>query len=103
MLKPLLHARQSAGLCSSYLTEGLLGKCQLPLVAAIVHRLVNKDILVVPKNILLALSRLLCEPLSSVQFSSVTQLCPTLCDPIDCSTPGFSVHHQLPELAQTQL
>ena len=31
------------------------------------------------------------------QFSSVAQLCPTLCDPMDCSTPGFLVHHQLPE------
>ena len=31
-------------------------------------------------------------------FSSVTQLCPTLCDPMDCSTPGLPVHHQLPEL-----
>ena len=29
------------------------------------------------------------------QFNSVTQLCPTLCDPMDCSTPGFLVHHQL--------
>ena len=35
------------------------------------------------------------------QFSSVTQSCLTLCDPMDCSTPGFPVHHQLPELAQT--
>ena len=34
------------------------------------------------------------------QFSSVAQSCPTLCDPMDCSTPGFSVHHQPPELAQ---
>ena len=34
------------------------------------------------------------------QFSSVTQLCLTLCDPMDYSTPGFPVHHQLPELAQ---
>ena len=34
---------------------------------------------------------------------SVTQLCPTLCDPMDCSTPGFPVHHQLPELAQTHV
>ena len=34
----------------------------------------------------------------SVQFSSVTQSCPTLCDPTDCSTPGFPVHCQLPEL-----
>ena len=38
---------------------------------------------------------------SSVQFSSVTQSCPTLCDPMDCSTFGVPVHHQLPELAQT--
>ena len=35
-----------------------------------------------------------------VQF---TQSCPTLCDPMDCSTPGFPVHHQLPELAQTHV
>ena len=32
-----------------------------------------------------------------VQFSSVTQLCLTLCDPKDCSTPGLPVHHKLPE------
>ena len=38
-----------------------------------------------------------------VQFSSVTQSCPTLCDPMDCSTPGFPIHHQLPELAQTHV
>ena len=38
-----------------------------------------------------------------VQFSSVTQSCPALCDPMDCSTPGFPVHHQLPELVQTHV
>ena len=38
-----------------------------------------------------------------VQFSSVTQSCPTVCDPMDCSTPGFPVHHQLPELVQTHV
>ena len=32
---------------------------------------------------------------------SLAQSCPTLCDPMDCSTPGFPVHHQLPELTQT--
>ena len=32
------------------------------------------------------------------QFSSVTQSCPTLCDPMDCSKPGFPVHHLIPEL-----
>ena len=37
------------------------------------------------------------------QFSLVAQSCPTLCDPIDCSTPGFPVHHQLLELAQTHV
>ena len=37
------------------------------------------------------------------QFSSVAQSCPTLCDPMDCSTPGFPVHHQLPELTQTHV
>ena len=39
----------------------------------------------------------------SVQFSSVAQSCPTLCDPMDCSTPGLPVHHQLLEFAQTQV
>ena len=39
----------------------------------------------------------------SVQFSSVAQLCPAFCDPMYCSMPGFPVHHQLPELAQTQV
>ena len=37
----------------------------------------------------------------SVQFSSVTQSCLTLCDPVDCSMPGLHVHHQLPEFTQT--
>ena len=41
------------------------------------------------------------DPGQSVQFSSVAQLCPTLCDPMDCSTPGLPVHHQVLELAQT--
>ena len=37
------------------------------------------------------------------QFSLVTQSCPTLRNPMDCSTPGFPVHHQLPELAETHV
>ena len=41
--------------------------------------------------------------LVSVQFSSVTQLCPTLCDPMNCSTPGLPIHHQLPEFTQTHV
>ena len=38
-----------------------------------------------------------------VQFSSVAQLCPTLCDPMNCSMPGLPVHHQLPEFTQTHI
>ena len=38
-----------------------------------------------------------------IQFNSVTQSCLTLCNPMDCSTPGFPVHHQLLELAQTHV
>ena len=37
------------------------------------------------------------------QFSSVTQSCPTPCDPMNCSTPGLPVHHQLPESTQTHV
>ena len=40
---------------------------------------------------------------STVQFSSVAQLCPTLCNLMDCSTPGFPLHHQLSELTQTHI
>ena len=40
---------------------------------------------------------------SSVQFTSVIQSCPTLCDPMNCSTPGLPVHHQLPEFTQTHV
>ena len=43
------------------------------------------------------------EGISSVQFSSVAQSRPTLCDPMDCSTPGFLVHHQLLEPTQTHV
>ena len=43
-------------------------------------------------------SHLIC--IHSVQFSSVTQLCPILCDPMNRSTQGLLVHHQLPEFTQ---
>ena len=38
-----------------------------------------------------------------LQFSSVAQSCPTLCDPMNCSTPGLPVHHHLPEFTQTHV
>ena len=40
---------------------------------------------------------------SSVQFSSVVQSCPTLCDPMNRSTPGLPVHHHLQEFTQTHV
>ena len=39
----------------------------------------------------------------SVQFSSVAQSCPTLCDPMDCSMPDLPAHHQLPEFTETHV
>ena len=47
-------------------------------------------------------SSILSKKINVYQFSSVTQLCPTLCDPMDCGTPGFPVLY-LPELAQTRV
>ena len=41
--------------------------------------------------------------ISSVQFSSITPMCPTLCNPMNCSMPGLPVHHQLSELTQTHV
>ena len=40
---------------------------------------------------------------TTVQFTSVAQSCPTLCNPMDCSTPGLPVQHQLPEFTQTHV
>ena len=48
-------------------------------------------------------SRKLCSRTNSVQFSSVAQSCPTLCDPMNCSTPGLPVHHHLLEFTQTHV
>ena len=44
-----------------------------------------------------------CSTSRIIQFSSVAQLCPTLCDPMNHSTPGFPVYHQLPEFTQTRV
>ena len=51
-------------------------------------------------NVVIPLFPLVRVGYQSVQFS---QSCPTLCDPTDCSTPGFPVHHQFLELTQTQV
>ena len=58
-------------------------------------------------NLLANCGRILQLPHSSItkdeRFSSVAQSCPTLCDPMNCSTPGFPVHHQLSESIQTHV
>ena len=43
------------------------------------------------------------KPIYIFQLSSIAQSCPTLCDPMDCSTLGFILHHQLPEPSQTHV
>ena len=50
--------------------------------------------------------RIICAAITAettTQFSSVTQSCPALCNPMDCSTPGLPVHQQLPEFTQTHV
>ena len=59
---------------------------------------VTRNLCIFPK-----LSKSLTSKHLSVQFSSVAQSCPTLCDPMNRSTPGLPVHHQLPEFTQTHV
>ena len=47
--------------------------------------------------------KLFIQVIDSVQFSSVVQSCPSLCNPMNCSMPGFPVHHQHPEFTQTHV
>ena len=56
-----------------------------------------------PSNEYSELTDLISLQFSSVQFSSVTQSCPTLDDPMNRSTPGLPVHHQLPEFTETHV
>ena len=69
------------------------------------HTIFLHHILLVIWQFLKFLDVNICFPLSlsSVQFSSIAQLCPTLCYPMNCSTPGLPVHHQLPEFTQTHV
>ena len=66
----------------------------------------NIDILKTTLNFLrmyLFTKVLKCISISLVQYSSVAQSCWTLCDPMDCSTSGLPVHHQVPEFTQTHV
>ena len=54
-------------------------------------------------GVLVGLNLQFSSQVSSVRFSSVAQSCPTLCDPMNRTTPGLPVHHQLPEFTQTHV
>ena len=70
--------------------------CSLP--GSSIHGILQARVL---EWVAISFSKVHCTLLfSQHQFSSVTPLCSTLCDPMDCSTPGLPVHHQLPELTQ---
>ena len=71
-----------------------------------IHKLVTRPIAIWDKGPFKKKSQVSSELVLLYQFvvcCSVTKLCPTLCDPIDCSTPGFPVLHYLPEFAQTHV
>ena len=67
---------------------------------AAVHRVGKSQILLCNWSTKIALFKAI---VSSIQFSSVTQSRPTLCDPMNRSTPDLPVHHQLPEFTQTHV
>ena len=75
-------------------------------VICIVRGLCLDSLIIVGLNFIPSCLSLLypaCCLLYTFQFSSVTQSCPTLYDPINCSIPGLPVHHQLPEFTQTHV
>ena len=68
----------------------------------ILYHLSHRELLLYKSdNVILWLKELMA--LLSDQFSSITQSCPTLCDPMSCSTPGLPVHHQLQKFTQTHV
>ena len=67
------------------------------------HASLNLWLLICKMGMSIKSTPLLVSESCSVQYSSIPQLCPTLCNPMDWSTPSFFVHHQLLELAQTHV
>ena len=69
----------------------------------LIHFIYHSLHLLIPNSYSNSTSLSLTLQFSSVQFNSVAQLCPTICDPMNRSMPGLSVHHQLPEFTQTHV
>ena len=62
-----------------------------------------REILIIEKGSILCISFFIPIIQLTVRFGSVAQSCPTLCDPMNYSTPGLPVHHHLPEFTQTHV
>ena len=92
--RPLRNRKQHTGFLK--IKHSLVDKeRETPLIREKANKVRNKE------KLLLHATEFQLLKIVSVQFSSVAQSCPTLCDPINHSTPGLSVHHQLPEFTQT--
>ena len=83
--------------CASYSASPILPLPSLPLLTTSLFFIQEPQVWVK------SLPNWLQKMTTKVQFSSVAQLCLTLCDPMNCSTPGLPVHHQLPEFTQTHV
>ena len=97
LMVQLSHSYMTTGKTIALTRQIFVGKV-MSLLFNMLSRLV---IAFLPRSKLLLISWL--QSPSAVIFSSVVQSCPTICDPVDCSTPGFPVHHQLLEFTQTHV
>ena len=83
--------------------EGVQDKGQFPLCRSVLAWNAGEPGNATFEPRLAGIMKVFIEEAGSVQFSSFAQSCPTLCIPMDCSTPGLPAHHQLPEPAQTHV
>ena len=92
------HPYMTTGKTIALTRRTFLGK----VLSLLLNMLSRLDITFLPRNQCLLISRLQ-SPSAVILFSSVTQSCLTLCNPMNCSTPGLPVHHQLLEFTQTHV
>ena len=85
----LIHLSQYYFIRFGYLYQNHLGCLMRMVICGVLKGLLNQNLSI--------------KSFSSVQFGSLAQSCPTLCDPMNHSTPGLPVHHHLPEFTQTHV